>query len=45
MQCLYAKHFSLKVQHLEKIQRRAKGKWKFSVMVSEEAIGTADLKE
>lgn len=43
MYCLYAKHFSLKVQHLKKIQRRIK--WQVSVMVSEEAIDVKDLEQ
>jgi len=42
MHCLYAKPFSLKVQHLLKIQT---AKWKVSVMVNEEASGMEDLKE
>lgn len=35
--------FFLKLQHLQKNQRKAK--WKVSVMVSEEAVGMNDLKE
>lgn len=40
MLCLYTKHFSLKVQHLLKTERRAE--WKVAVMVNEEPIGTKD---